>query len=68
MDTPLIYFSYDGKRYAVTMAAYDGNLIRLPDGRLLQVNAWFESLPPSPMNIQEMNSTASMHAVDATEA
>ena len=67
MDTSLIYFSYDGKEYTVTMTAYDMNLIRLPDGRLLQVHGWQETLPPRPMSIREMNSAVTVHAVDATE-
>ena len=67
MDTSLIYFSYDGKEYTVAMTAHDMNLIRLPDGRLLQVHGWRETLPPRPMSIQEMNSAVTVHAVDATE-
>ncbi|MBI3632841.1 MAG: hypothetical protein HY226_00960 [Candidatus Vogelbacteria bacterium] len=44
-----ISFEYDGKKYEVSPAAYPGDMIALPDGRILAVLGWAESLPPQPM-------------------
>ena len=67
MDTPLIHFSYDGKKYTVAMTAYYVDLIRLPDGRLLQVYGWEEKIPPCPMHIQELDKMITLRGVEATE-
>lgn len=42
-------FTFEDKRYEVSDEAYDqGGNIKLPDGRVLEVDGWFESLPPKP--------------------
>lgn len=51
---PEIHVSYEGKKYTVPMAAYDTNLIGLPDGRVLQSAGWLESYPPQHMALSEV--------------
>ncbi len=51
---PEITFEYDGKNYIVSGDAYEKNLIRLPDGRILKVGAWLESYPPQPYEIEDV--------------
>ena len=47
VDEADIRFTYDGRRYAVSIDAYyDDGDICLPDGTYLTVDSWFE--PPSP--------------------
>lgn len=44
-----VHFVFEGQTYEVGMEAYDKGLpIRLPDGRVLTVSTWFESMPPQP--------------------
>lgn len=42
-------FIFEDKRYQVSIEAYEqsGN-IKLPDGRILEVDGWLESMPPQP--------------------
>ena len=51
---PNIEFVYEGKRYTVESRAYDLNRIVLPDGRVLEANAWLESYPPQPEGLHEI--------------
>lgn len=42
-------FLFDGVVYDVSVdACRQGGNIRLPDGRYLQVDGWFETWPPQP--------------------
>lgn len=45
-DSRKISFEYEGEHYTTSMAAYSKSGIVLPDGRLLRVTLWLESLPP----------------------
>lgn len=51
---PEIEFTYEDKRYTVPLRAYDLNRIVLPDGRVLEANAWLESYPPQPEGLHEV--------------
>ena len=51
---PNISFTYEGKRYSVSHEAYDLDRIVLPDGRVLQVEAWKEISPPQPVGLREV--------------
>ncbi len=53
-DPEKITFEYDGKTYVVKGDAYNKNLIRLPDGRILKVGSWLESCPPHPYEIEDV--------------
>ncbi len=50
-----IRFNWDGKSYTVEMRAYDLGRIALPDGRVLEVGKWLESMPPKPTEMRELN-------------
>ncbi len=52
---PDISFEYEGKKYEVDGSAYDVGRIVLPDGRVLEPAGWFESLPPKPGRIAEVD-------------
>ena len=43
-----IRFEFEGKTYEADMAFYDTNQCVPPDGRVLKVDGWYESFPPSP--------------------
>lgn len=45
---PKIRFSFGGQNYEVGMEAYEKSVIQLPDGRVLEVGMWLESMPPKP--------------------
>jgi hypothetical protein len=47
-----ITFMFEGVTYQVSPDAYDTDLIKLPDGRLLRVEGWIEKAPPSPIKLQ----------------
>ncbi len=50
-----IGFSYKGVRYLVDIVAYDGNfLVKLPDGTIVRISGWLESLPPQAGVIEEL--------------
>jgi len=50
-----IGFYYKGVSYTVDIVAYDGNfLIKLPDGTIVRVGGWLESLPPQVQAIEEL--------------
>lgn len=51
---PEIEFMYEGARYTVPFRAYKLNRIVLPDGRVLEANAWLESYPPQPEGLHEV--------------
>ena len=44
----VITITHEGKTYCVEDAAYNSGKIVLPDGTVLQVNAWHETMPPKP--------------------
>lgn len=47
-----INFVFENEDYEVSMEAYDKNkAMRLPDGRVLDVNMWAESYPPQAMGL-----------------
>jgi hypothetical protein len=51
-----IHFEFGGKSYEVGMDAATMNLpIKLPDGRVLHVGQWLESLPPRPLGLTFRN-------------
>jgi hypothetical protein len=47
-----IKFTFEGVRYGVDRWAYDQNMMKLPDGRLLLVEGWLESYPPQPAKLK----------------
>ena len=49
-----INFEYDGVEYLVDKSAELLNYIQLPDGRILHVTGWIESLPPYPETLAEI--------------
>lgn len=51
---PYIVFVFEGVTYEVSLKAYDLGLIVLPDGRVLEANAWLESYPPQPDGLHEV--------------
>ena len=46
-----IRFEFEGAKYEVSQAAYNCNLIGLPDGRILEVHGWLELCPPKPAKL-----------------
>ena len=46
-----ISFEFDGKKYEVGMEAYGRDMIALPDGKILAVLGWAESMPPQPVDL-----------------
>lgn len=52
-NTPdTIYFTYEDHRYSISMLVYENDApIRLPDGRLLKVQGWYETMPPRPISL-----------------
>ena len=54
-----ILFPFDGVLYEVSSEVYDkfGN-IRLPDGRILQVDRWSETWPPNPACLSDASEDA----------
>jgi hypothetical protein len=48
---PRIKFEFEGHRYTVEARAYDQGRIILPDGRMLEAEAWLESFPPKPQGL-----------------
>lgn len=56
---PEITFEYESRKYTVESKAYDLGRIILPDGRMLEANAWMESYPPQPQGLHEVNHTFS---------
>lgn len=57
-----ISFRFEGKEYTVGMEACDKDtLIRLPDGRILEVEGWYECYPPKPVLLKVID------CIDATE-
>jgi len=51
----MITLFYRGKEYEVADRAYDDNcLIVLPNGTVLEVGIWYESMPPQPGDIREV--------------
>ena len=50
-----IIFEFEGKKFSVPMEAYEQGLpIKLPDGRMLEVEKWLESMPPQPWGLRLM--------------
>ena len=52
---PEITFEFEGRKYTVESKAYDLGRIILPDGRMLEAQAWLESYPPQPQGLHEVN-------------
>jgi len=50
--SPNITFEFEGQKYVCPAEAYDLSHIVLPDGRILSVNTWLESIPPQPQQIE----------------
>jgi hypothetical protein len=48
---PNITFEFEGCHYTVEFKAYDLSRIILPDGRMLEPEAWLESYPPKPQGL-----------------
>jgi hypothetical protein len=46
-----IKFSFNGQNYEAGMAFYDKSRAVLPDGTVVQVGGWFETMPPQPQGI-----------------
>lgn len=65
MDRSII-FEFDGQRYRVPMEAYDYDFIKLPDGRVLEVDGWLESDPPQPMGLTVLQTAEAVVAEVAT--
>lgn len=51
----MITFDFNGKNYIVITQITNSGLIVLPDGTLLIVDAWKESLPPQPINLRTVD-------------
>ena len=47
----MIRFVYQRITYQVDLKAYDENLIQLPNGVVLQAEAWDETSPPQPVDL-----------------
>lgn len=56
MEKQMIMFSFEGKNYEVSMDAYEQDIIVLPDGTLLQVDGWWERIPPRPRALHRFSS------------
>lgn len=50
----MINFTYDGKSYSTPDEASEARAILLPDGRYIASSGWYESLPPQPMALREV--------------
>src|SRR3989344_7967306 len=50
-DEWLIQFEFEGEKYTLPMDATYAIHIVLPDGRVLRVGRWLESLPPIPSRL-----------------
>ncbi len=63
-------FQWNGKTYQFdACACYDGNsMIKLPDGKVLSVGGWLESLPPQPCGLKEENYLPGMEPEGCTPA
>ena len=48
MEHQDIVFRFEGRRYIAPGDFYVHNAARLPDGRLIRADDWFESMPPQP--------------------
>ncbi len=64
MKREMIHFEFEGKKYVVSGEAYDTNLISLPDGTLLAVDGWFESMPPQPGNLRRVEKPEGIPAIE----
>jgi len=50
----MIVFMFEERRYQVDMGDHDlddGDMIALPDGRIISVGYWLRTEPPLPMDI-----------------
>ena len=50
-DEAMITFDFEGRHYKVDMSVYEKELIKLPDGRILLVSGWLETMPPKPRGL-----------------
>jgi hypothetical protein len=53
-----IRFSFEDKQYTVPLEACNSDVIALPDGRVLVVGKWLESLPPIPTDFRVIGTLA----------
>jgi hypothetical protein len=60
-------FTWKDKTYKFDASAcYNGrSFIRLPDGTVLEVVQWLESLPPQPLRLREITKVADITATEA---
>jgi len=61
---PDIVFSWKGKSYTVESRTYGTPFIVLPDGTVLWVTEWLETVPPQVGNAEEVNHTFKSLPVD----
>lgn len=54
-DDRKIDFAWKNVPYEVGQEAYDLNKIVLPDGTLLEVGMWLDSMPPQPRELRELS-------------
>ena len=57
-----IAFTFEGKNYLAPLTARHTNLIHLPDGRLLMVCGWVDSIPPMPTRLRAIPSVPAIAA------
>ncbi len=58
-----ITLKWKGSTYHVSMGAHEENtIVKLPDGTLLQILSWAESLPPQPAEIVELKIVSASNA------
>lgn len=57
-----IGFEFEGQGYQVNPKAYELGFIRLPDGRLLRVDSWFETMPPKPDGVVVVETVKAVRA------
>ena len=46
-----IGFTFEGVEYKCSIDAYDSNRIKLPDGRIIAADGWYDTMPPSPIKL-----------------
>lgn len=47
----MILFAYQGVNYQADQRFYDESLVQLPNGVVLQVDEWDETMPPQPADL-----------------
>lgn len=54
-----VLFVFEGQRFRVPEEAYESDVIQLPSGKMIAVEAWQESKPPQPLSFLEIHSLGS---------